>query len=100
MTIFADSLTLNRQDMKDPSTAHLRIYVGGLIDKPSLDELYDHFSPYGKINGIIVNRNFGFVQFDTEAQAHEAIAKCDGSVFKGKTLSVRTAQTQKYVLLI
>lgn len=81
--------------MKDPSTAHLRIYVGGLIDKPSLDELYDHFLPCGKINGIIVNRNFGFVQFDTEKQAHDAIAKCDGSVFKGKTLCVRTAQTQK-----
>lgn len=79
--------------MKDRTTSHLRIYVGGLTDRATVEELYEHFIRFGQINGIIVNRNFGFVQFEKEASAQEAIAKSDGSVFQGKTLSVRTAQT-------
>lgn len=99
--LFSDKLTLDRHAMKDRSTSHLRIYVGGLPEKANVDDLYEHFVQFGQINGIIVNRNFGFVQFETEAQAQDAIAKADGSVFQGKSLSVRTAQTntdKRYIL--
>ncbi|KAI5637115.1 RNA recognition motif domain-containing protein [Phthorimaea operculella] len=89
----AENLTLDRQDMKNRATAHLRIYVGGLSDQATVDELYEHFIQFGQINGIVINRNFGFVQFETEESAQEAIAKADGSVLAGKTISVRTAQT-------
>ncbi|XP_049874254.1 nuclear receptor coactivator 5 [Pectinophora gossypiella] len=88
----ADKLTLDRQDMKNRATAYLRIYVGGLTEKATVDDLYDHFIQFGQINGIIINRNFGFVQFETEKSAQEAIAKADGSILQGKSLSVRTAQ--------
>ncbi|CAH2039482.1 unnamed protein product, partial [Iphiclides podalirius] len=88
-----DKLTLDRHAMKDRATSHLRIYVGGLTDKATVEELYDHFIHFGQINGIIVNRNFGFVQFEKETSAQEAIAKSNGSIFQGKTLCVRTAQT-------
>lgn len=88
--------------MKNRATSHLRIYVGGLTESATVDELYEHFIQFGQINGLIVNRNFGFVQFETEAQAQDAISKADGSVFQGKTLSVRTAQTNadKYVKIM
>lgn len=89
----ADKLTLDRAAMKNRATSHLRIYVGGLPDITSVDELYEHFIKYGQINGIIINRNFGFVQFEEESSAQEAIAKGNGSTFKGKNLIVRTAQT-------
>ncbi|KAJ2943697.1 hypothetical protein O0L34_g16808 [Tuta absoluta] len=89
----AENLTLDRQDMKNRATSHLRIYVGGLSDHATVDELYEHFIQFGQINGIVTNRNFGFVQFETEESAQDAIAKADGSVLSGKTISVRTAQT-------
>nr|XP_026499104.1 nuclear receptor coactivator 5 isoform X1 [Vanessa tameamea] len=88
----ADKLTLDKQAMKDYSTAHLRIYVGGLTDDANVDELYNHFIEYGKIDGIIINRIFGFVQFQQESSAIEAINKANFSVFQGKKITVRAAQ--------
>ncbi|KAF9786586.1 hypothetical protein SFRURICE_016309 [Spodoptera frugiperda] len=89
----ADKLTLDRHAMKDRATSHLRIYVGGLQDSASVDELYNHFIQYGEIHGIVINRNFGFVQFAEESSAQEAIVKANGTMFQGKSLSVKTAQT-------
>ncbi|XP_045450571.1 nuclear receptor coactivator 5 [Melitaea cinxia] len=88
----ADKLTLNKHAMKDKATAHLRIYVGGLTDDANVDELYNHFIEYGEIDGIVINRIFGFVQFRQESSAVEAIKKANGSVFQGKTITVRAAQ--------
>ncbi|CAH2090983.1 unnamed protein product [Euphydryas editha] len=88
----ADKLTLDKHAMKDKATAHLRIYVGGLTDDANVDELYNHFIQYGEIDGIIINRIFGFVQFQHESSAIEAIKKANGSVFQGKTITVRAAQ--------
>lgn len=91
--MFSDKLTLDRHAMKDRATSHLRIYVGGLQDSASVDELYNHFIQYGEIHGIVINRNFGFVQFAEESSAQEAIVKANGTMFQGKSLSVKTAQT-------
>ncbi|CAH0729899.1 unnamed protein product, partial [Brenthis ino] len=88
----ADKLTLDKQAMKDPATAHLRIYVGGLTDDANIDDLYNHFIEYGQIDGIIINRIFGFVQFQEESSAQEAIKKANGSVLQGRKITVRTAQ--------
>lgn len=79
--------------MKDPSTSYLRIYVGGIPEKTTAEDMYEHFKPYGKIMGIAVNRLFGFVQYEEEASAQAAINKAAGSSFLGKTISVKTAQT-------
>ncbi|XP_022122243.2 nuclear receptor coactivator 5 [Pieris rapae] len=87
----ADMLTLGRSAMKDRSTAHLRIYVGGIMeDDSSIEEVYNHFIPYGPIDGIIINRMFGFVQFRNESSAQDAISKADGSIFKGRKLNVKS----------
>lgn len=88
----ADKLTLDKHAMKDPSTAHLRIYVGGLSDDAEVDDLYNHFIEYGPIAGIVINRIFGFVQFQQESSAQEAIKKANGSILQGKKITVRTAQ--------
>ncbi|XP_075978599.1 nuclear receptor coactivator protein neosin isoform X2 [Anticarsia gemmatalis] len=88
----ADKLTLDRQAMKDRNTAHLRIYVGSIPDNATIDDIYEHFISYGQINGIVINRNFGFVQFAEETSAREAIAKANGSTFQGSRIVVKTAQ--------
>ncbi|CAK1544985.1 unnamed protein product [Leptosia nina] len=87
----ADKLTLDRAAMKNIATAHLRIYVGGLMeDDTSVEEVYNHFIPYGSIDGIVINKVFGFVQFRNESSAQDAIAKANGSSFRGRTLTVRS----------
>lgn len=78
--------------MKDPSTAYLRIYVGGIPDATTPNDVYEHFKPYGKIMGISINRQFGFVQFEEESSAQAAISQAAGSNFLGKTISVKIAQ--------
>lgn len=79
--------------MKDRSTSHLRVFVGGLQDNASIDELYDHFLPYGEVQGIVVNRGFGFVQFAEEAQAQKAINEGNGTHFQGKVLAIKASQS-------
>ncbi|CAG4962569.1 unnamed protein product [Colias eurytheme] len=87
----SENLTLDRNAMKDKSTAHLRIYVGGLSeDHTEVDDLYNHFIAYGQIDGIVVNRVFGFVQFHNESSAQEAINKANGSMFQGRKITVRS----------
>lgn len=89
--LFLDKLTLDKHAMKDRATAHLRVYVGGLTDDATVETVYDHFIEYGQIDGIIVNRVFGFVQFNQESSANEAIARANGSTFQGKKITVRPA---------
>lgn len=91
--IVSDKLTLDRAAMKDRSTSHLRIYVGGLTDSATVDGLYDHFISYGQINGIVINRGFGFVQFEDEECVQKAVNSANGSMYQGKSLTVKRAQT-------
>lgn len=77
--------------MKDPLTAPARIYVGNLDQTVVEDDLRTLFSSYGKILGISVQRNFGFIQFDSEQSAQLAIQKELGKIFKGKKLNVRVS---------
>lgn len=86
--------------MKDKATAHLRIYVGNISDKVTEVDLYDHFKEYGTVTGIVVNRNFGFVQFEEEASAQAAISKGNGVVIQGKNINVRASQIQNIVRLV
>ncbi|XP_041986617.1 nuclear receptor coactivator 5 [Aricia agestis] len=87
-----DKLKLDKHAMKDSATAHLRIYVGGLKDEVTVEDLYNHFIQYGEIDGIILNRVFGFVQFSTEESAQNALSNAAGSMILGKKINVRPAQ--------
>lgn len=80
-----------RNIMKDPATAAARIYVGNLEPGTVEQELQEIFQPFGKILRISVQRNFGFIQFDTEDSAQMAINHEVGFVMKGKRLNVRVS---------
>ena len=73
--------------LKDPSTASSRIFVGHLqTDDMNKTDLEEHFSKYGKVVGSLINRGFGFVQFENDDAARNAITKEDGSMFKGRRI--------------
>lgn len=73
--------------LKDPSTAGSRIFVGHLqTDDMNKAELEEHFTKYGKVVGSLINRGFGFVQFENDEAARNAIQKEDGAMFKGRRI--------------
>ncbi|KAL2741039.1 nuclear receptor coactivator 5 isoform X1 [Vespula squamosa] len=79
--------------LKDPATISSRIFVGHLqTDDITKHELEEHFSKYGTIVGSLINRGFGFVQFEEEQCAQKAIQNENGAMFKGRRIDVRPAK--------
>ncbi|KAL0113119.1 hypothetical protein PUN28_012377 [Cardiocondyla obscurior] len=79
--------------LKDPATASSRIFVGHLqTDDITKLELEEHFAKYGTIIASIINRGFGFVQFEDEQSAQKAIQNENGSLFKGRRIDVKPAK--------
>lgn len=73
--------------LKDPATAGCRVFVGHLqTEEMNRNELEEHFSKYGTVVGSLLNRGFGFVQFEDEEAAQNAIKSENGSMFKGRRI--------------
>ena len=81
----------------------MRLYVGNLpytITKSRLEEV---FSPFGTIVSASVisdkfsgrSKGFGFVEFDNDDAAKEAIAKLDGTDIEGRPLRVNEAKPRE-----
>jgi RNA recognition motif-containing protein len=41
---------------------------------------------FGDVAGIALNRGFGFVQYEKESSAMEAIKEENGALYRGKTM--------------
>lgn len=78
--------------MRDPATASSRIYVGSLSEQTTEAQLQELFAKYGNIRGVLVSKNYGFVQFETEESAKNAIQNENQQTFLNKKLIVRAAQ--------
>lgn len=71
----------------DPHSVRCRIFVGNLAaEKMSRQDLEDIFMKYGHISGCSVHANFGFVQYDDEKSADEAVAKEDARMLHGRKI--------------
>ncbi|XP_037043725.1 nuclear receptor coactivator 5 [Bradysia coprophila] len=81
--------------MRDPSTASSRIYIGNIPEGVSQQDIQNKFSKYGLIRGVLLNRGFGFVQFDIDNCANQAIQHENGSQLNGRKLNVRNAMKNK-----
>lgn len=81
--------------MRDPATANCRIYVGNLDESTTSDSLEEHFKKHGKVVGVIVQRGFGFIQFEDENSAQESIKNEHGVMFQGRKLNVKQAFDNK-----
>ncbi len=76
-----------------------KIYVGNLPFRYGFKELVDLFEKFGKIQEAIViadkssgrSKGFGFVTFEEEASAIEAIKEMEGQDADGRPLKVNMA---------
>ena len=77
-----------------------KLYIGGLSYSTTRDQLQDLFSEIGEVQSatIITDRDsgrskgFGFVEMASPKEAAEAIAKFDGFMFDGRTITVNEAR--------
>jgi len=89
MFFYCYKIRMSARLLKDPATASSRIFVGHLqTDDVTKLELEEHFSKYGNVIASIINRGFGFVQFEDEQSAQNAIQNEDGAMFKGRRIGI------------
>ncbi|XP_067645164.1 uncharacterized protein Neos [Eurosta solidaginis] len=84
----------NLKIIRDPNLAKSRIFVGNL-PTCTREELESICLPYGKVLGSLVQKNFGFVQFENEEIANKVASALNRSIFKGNTVTVRNAASKQ-----
>ena len=81
----------NVTNRADPHSVRCRVFIGNLpTDKMSRQEMEDVFSHHGKVAGVSIHTHFGFVQYENERSADEAVSKENGKVYYGKRLGEYT----------
>ncbi|GJQ67887.1 hypothetical protein Trydic_g16647 [Trypoxylus dichotomus] len=76
----------DKKFMRDPTTASARIYIGNLSETIVPDNLEEKFKIYGKVLGLVLQRGFGFIQFENEVQAKSAIEAEHATMFHGRKI--------------
>ena len=79
-----------------------KLYVSNLPFGMTSESLNEIFESYGAVLSakVITDRDtgrskgFGFVEMETEDQAHEAINKLNGQEVQGRTITVAVAKPQ------
>ncbi|MCE2391144.1 MAG: RNA-binding protein [Proteobacteria bacterium] len=80
-----------------------RLYVGNLPFSITEDELRDVFESHGSLASVRVitdretgrSRGFGFVEYDEQSAAEDAIRALDGTELGGRSLRVNEAQERE-----
>ncbi|BFU19113.1 peptidyl-prolyl cis-trans isomerase E, putative [Entamoeba histolytica HM-1:IMSS-B] len=79
-----------------------RIYVSGLGDFVDEQLLYEVFLPFGEITDIQLpkdngklNKGYGFVVFEDEEDASQAILNMNKAELFGKTLTVSSSRNKE-----
>ena len=80
-----------------------KIYVGNFAWETQEDQLRDVFSRFGPITDCIIIRDkvtgrpkgFGFIEFENDNGAAEAINEMNQTVLGGRTINVREAIEKK-----
>ncbi|KIW06314.1 uncharacterized protein PV09_02779 [Verruconis gallopava] len=92
--------------MSDRSRVKATVYVGGLDNSVTAETLHAAFIPFGDITDISLpkpelasstdpHRGFGYVEFEAEEDAKEAIDNMDQSELYGRVIKVAPAKPQK-----
>lgn len=77
-----------------------KLYVGGLPYSTTQEALKDEFSKAGAVSTAIIimdkmtgrSKGFGFVEFESDADADKAIEMMNGKMFDGRSLTVNEAR--------
>ena len=80
-----------------------KLYVGNLSWDTNEQGLRDAFTPFGEISDAVVltdretgrSRGFGFVTFEDDDAAMEAISKLDGTALDGRNIKVNEARERE-----
>ncbi|KAI1771007.1 hypothetical protein F4818DRAFT_430875 [Hypoxylon cercidicola] len=73
-----------------------RLFIGNLSsDRVSKREVFDIFSPYGRLAQISLKQAYGFVQYHTLAEGQAAMDNLQGIEVQGRKIHLEFSRTQK-----
>jgi cold-inducible RNA-binding protein len=80
-----------------------KIYVGNLSYRTVEDQLTQQFSKFGQISNTVIvmdratnrSKGFGFITFDNETAAQQAVQEMNGKEIDGRTVKVSIAKPPK-----
>ncbi|MBS0349768.1 MAG: RNA-binding protein [Proteobacteria bacterium] len=80
-----------------------KIYVGNLSYRTVEDQLTQQFSKFGQISNTVIvmdratnrSKGFGFITFDNENAAQQAVQEMNGKEIDGRTVKVSIAKPPK-----
>lgn len=80
-----------------------KIYVGNLSYRTAEDQLSQHFAKFGQISSTVIvidratnrSKGFGFITFESENAAQQAVQEMNGKEIDGRTVKVSIAKPPK-----
>jgi len=75
-----------------PTVSKLRIYVGNLSTRTKQKDLEELFSKIGKLREVSLKGHFGFVEYDDDRDAEEAVRKLDDIELDGSRIKTEFAR--------
>jgi len=80
-----------------------KIYIGNLSYRTDQDQLSQHFAKFGQISSTVIvmdratnrSKGFGFITFDSETSAQQAVQEMNGKEIDGRTVKVSIAKPPK-----
>jgi len=70
----------------------MSLFIGGLSHDVRTNDLHDLLSPFGKMLRCDVKKSYGFIIFEDERDAEDAVEKLNGSSVKGQKINVEWAK--------
>ncbi len=78
-----------------------KLYVRNLPESATEQDLLDKFAAYGTVKSVKLitdhdtgrSRGFGFIEMMSEAEAHSAIDRLNGTNYEGRSMKVNEART-------
>ncbi|OTF80370.1 RNA binding domain containing protein, partial [Euroglyphus maynei] len=75
-----------------PSERRNRVFIGGIGDRITKEDIETEFGRYGKLTNVWVAQNppgFAFVEFDHISEADLAVSEMNGKSFLGSANKIR-----------
>jgi len=73
-----------------------RLFIGNLSsERVSKREVFDIFSPFGRLAQISLKQAFGFVQYHMQSEGQAAMDNLQGKEIKGRKINLEFSRTQK-----
>ncbi|CAG5121744.1 unnamed protein product [Candidula unifasciata] len=71
-----------------------KLYVGNLPSDADKDELEEEFRKFGSVVEFDILKDYGFVHFENEAEAKEAVEALDGTMHHGNKIKVEMSRSK------